>query len=138
MVGKEGGAVVDPAATAAEEEGPVMLYKYTGATDALDGSAWEDLYGYEYEDLGEQDASEDLFLLARGGENGRAFFFVGAKCAYPMLTVGTDQLGVPALIENTVLKTKNSTSHPPHAKLTIIFESDGLTDEFHEMFENGM
>ena len=138
VAGKE--VVVDSTASSspAQETGPVMLYKYIGPTDAFDGSAWEDLYGYEYEDLGEQDASEDLFLLASGGKDGPSFFFVGAKCVYPMLTPGTDRWGVPALIEKTVLKTKGSTSHPPHPKLTVILESDGLTDEFHEMFENGM
>ena len=73
----------------ATDVGEICLYKYSGSVESFESKdKWEHLYGYEWEDLGENNASEDIFLIAN---KSTAYIFVGAKCSHRWLQDGSQK-----------------------------------------------
>jgi predicted protein tyrosine phosphatase len=114
--------------------GEIALYKYTGATEILEyDNTWEHLYGYEWEDLGHNNASEDIFLVAN---KSKAYLFIGAKCLFPLLNNAKTSAEVKCIIQDMVF-TSGSLSWSGQ-KIVIVMEQGGLSNEFCDFFEKGM
>ena len=113
--------------------GEICLYKYSGSVESFESKdKWEHLYGYEWEDLGENNASEDVFLIAN---KSTAYIFVGAKCSYQWLHCGSQTKILEIVNDVTIEAGKNTWEGP---SVTLIMEKDGLSNDFCDFFEKGM
>ena len=114
------------------DDGEIALYKYTGAIEKFESdNKWEHLYGYEWEDLGDNNASEDIFLIAN---KSKAYLFIGAKCTYSF--VKETPASIHACINDVILKAGDLSWTGKN--IIVVMEQLGLSDEFCDFFELGM
>lgn len=131
----ESGGLQGPNAGDLEET--ITLYKYTGAQGTFEGNKWEELFAYEWEDLGPQDESEDIFLLA--SNLSEAYFFIGSKCDFAFYTNNAKEESIQKLLTGSTIETKVYTKGAgENSEINIVFESAGLGEKFCDFFEKGM
>ena len=86
------------------------------------------MYGYEWEDLGENNASEDIFLIAN---KSTAYIFVGAKGLSPVAT-GRKSSKICEIVNNVTIQASSNTWE---GRCHTSYGKDGLSNDFCDFFE---